>query len=99
MFPLFHVIDPSNAFKHIALIFKRSFLTKTNVTINCRLGVMDVSIMNIRIRLNIFKASSQPTFEDESEYFFVDVTDKMIEKTLPAILSSDSLGTCFSHGD
>ena len=60
---------------------------------------MDVSIMNIRVRLNIFIASSQPMFEDEYECFFVDVIDEIIEEALPALLSSDSLGTCISHGD
>jgi len=40
---------------------------------------MDVSVMNMRVRLNIFKASSQPMFKDASEYFFVDVIDEMIE--------------------
>ena len=38
-------------------------------------------------------------FEDESECFFVDVIDAMIEEALPAILSSDPFGTCLSHGD
>jgi len=32
-------------------------------------------------------------FEDELECFFVDLIDEMIEKVLPAILSSDPLGT------
>jgi len=61
--------------------------------------MMDVSVMNIRVRLNIFKASSQPMFEDKSECVFVDVIDEMIEETLPCILSNDSLGTCLFHGD
>jgi len=38
-------------------------------------------------------------FEDESKCFFVDVIDEMIEEALPAILSSDPLGTCLSRGD
>ena len=61
--------------------------------------MMDVSVMNIRVRLNIFKASAQPMFEDESECFFVDVIDEMIKEALPAILISDPLGTCLSRGD
>jgi len=55
--------------------------------------------MNMRVRLNIFKACSQPMLEDESEYFFVDVTDEMIEEALPAILCNDPLGIYLSHGD
>ena len=60
---------------------------------------MHVSVMNMRVGLNIFKACSQPMLEDESECFFVDVTDEMIEEALPAILCNDLLGICLSHGD
>jgi len=60
---------------------------------------MDVSVMNMRVRLNIFKASAQPVFEDESECFFVDMIDGMIEEALPTILSIDPLRTCLFHGD
>ena len=55
--------------------------------------------MNMRVTLNIFKASAQPVFEDESECLFVGVIDEMIEEAFPAILSSDPLGTCLFHGD
>jgi len=34
---------------------------------------MYVLVMNMRVRLNIFKASSKPVFEDDSECFFVNV--------------------------
>jgi len=86
-------IDPSYASKQIPLILGRTFLATTNATINCRSGAMDVSVMNMRVRLNIFKSSAQPVFEDESECFLVDVINEMIEKALPAILSNDPLGT------
>ena len=51
--------------------------------------------MNIRVRLNIFKASSQPVLENDSECFFVE----MIIEASHAILSKDPLGTCLSYGD
>ena len=54
---------------------------------------MDVSVMNMRVRLSHFKASSQPVLEDESECFFVVVIDEMVEKALPTILNKDSMGT------
>ena len=38
-------------------------------------------------------------FEDESEGFFIDVTDEMIEEALPAIMSSNPFGACLFHGD
>jgi len=55
--------------------------------------------MNMRVRLNIFRASTQPMFKDESECFFVDVIDEMIEEALLAILSNDPLGIYLSHED
>ena len=60
---------------------------------------MDVSVMNMRVKLNIFKASSQPVHEAESKCFFVDVIDKMIEDAIPAILNKDPLGTYLSLRD
>jgi len=78
-------MDSSHASKPIPLLLGRPFLAIANATINCRSGVMDVSIMNMRVRFNIFKASAQPVFEDESKCFFVDVIDEMIEEALPAI--------------
>jgi len=56
----FVVLDtnPSHAFKQIPLILGRPFLATANATINYRSGVMDVSVMNTRVRLNIFKASA-----------------------------------------
>jgi len=92
-------MNPSHASKQIPLILGRPFLATANATINCRSGVMDFSVMNMRVRLNIFKGSIQPVFEDESECFFVDVIDEMIKEALPAILASDPLETCLSRGD
>ena len=95
IFPVDFVVldmDRSHASKQIPLILGCPFLTTANATINCRSGVMDVSVMNMRVRLNIFKASTQPVLEDESECFLVDMIDGMIEEALPAILSIDPLG-------
>ena len=59
---------------------------------------MDVLVMNMRVGLHIFKASSQLVFEDESKCFFVDEIDETIKEALFAILSNDSMGTCLSQG-
>ena len=75
-------MDPSHTSKQIPLILGRPFLATANATINYRSGVMDVSVMNMRPRLNIFKASAQLVFENESECFFVDVIDEMIKEAL-----------------
>ena len=57
----------------------------------------DVSSMNMRVRLNIFKVSSQLVFEDESKCFIVEVINKIIEVVLFVILSKDPLGAYVSH--
>jgi len=101
-FPVDFVVldmDPSKASKQIPLILGRLFLATANATINYRSGVMDVSVMNMRVRLNIFRACSQPVLEDESKCFFIDEIDEIIEEALPAILCNDPLGTYLSDGD
>jgi len=92
-------MNPSHASKKISLILGRPFLTTGNATINCMSRVMDVLVMYMRIRLNIFKTSAQPVFEDESECFLFNVIDEIIEEVLPAILSGDPLGKCLFCGD
>jgi len=57
-------IDPSHASKQIPLILGCPLLATANATISCRSGVIDVSIMNMRVRLNIFTAFAQPMFKD-----------------------------------
>ena len=59
-FPVHFVVldmDPSHASKQIPLILGPPFLATANATINCRFGVMDVLVINMRVMLNIFKAS------------------------------------------
>ena len=48
-------IDPTHTSKQIPLILGRPFLAKDNATINCRSGVMDVSVMNMRVSLTFLK--------------------------------------------
>ncbi|KAI5654544.1 hypothetical protein M9H77_31731 [Catharanthus roseus] len=83
-------MDPGRSSQnHIPIILGCPFLATADATINCRIGVMDVSVMNMRIRLNIFKTSSQPSIEDNSDCYFVDLNDELIEETLPLICSKD----------
>ena len=85
--------------KQIPLILGRFFLATANATINYRLEVIDISVMNMRVRLNIFKTSCQPVFEDEFECFFSDVINEIIEEASSANLSNDPLGACLFRGD
>lgn len=84
-------MEPSHYSKQIYVIPGRPFLAIANATINCRSGMIDVSIMNMRIRLNVFNASSQPIFEDESKTFFIDMLDEIVDENLPVILLKDPL--------
>ncbi|KAF7810626.1 uncharacterized protein G2W53_037369 [Senna tora] len=68
------------------VILRRPFLATANATINCRTGVMDVSVLNMRVKLNVFKASSQPSIYDDSDCFKVDIIDEIIQEALPTIL-------------
>jgi len=88
LFPIDFVVldmDPNHAFKRISVILGCPFLATINATINYRSGVMDVSVMNMRLRLNSFRASSQLVLEDEWECFFIDVIDEMIGDALRTI--------------
>ena len=64
LFPTdFIVLDTEpmqNMRKQTPVILGRPFLATVNVTINCRTRVMDVSFGNMKVRLNVFKASHQP---------------------------------------
>ena len=92
-------MNPSHNSKQIPLILECPFLFTANATIDYRSGLMDISVMNMRVRLNIFRVSSQPVFEDKFEWLFADVIGEMIEEALPASKSNDQLGTCLFHGD
>ncbi|XP_021747322.1 uncharacterized protein LOC110713162 [Chenopodium quinoa] len=99
-FPVDFVVldmEPGNPSKNIPVILGRPFLATANATINCRSGEMDVSVLNMRIKLNIFKASTHPTIENESECFLVELIDELVEESLPALISKDALETSISH--
>jgi hypothetical protein len=40
----------------ISIILGRPFLAIANACINCRIGVMEISFGNMKVRLNIFNA-------------------------------------------
>ncbi|KAI5678354.1 hypothetical protein M9H77_09304 [Catharanthus roseus] len=83
-------MEPGRSFQnHILIILVRPFLATVDATINFRTGVMDISVMNMRVRLNIFKTSSQPSIEDNSYCYLVYVNDELIEETLPLMCSKD----------
>jgi len=66
-------IDPNHASKQIPVILGDLFLIIANAAINYRLRVMDVSVMNMRVKIDIFKDSFQHVLEDKAKCFFVNV--------------------------
>ena len=81
--------------KQTLVILGRPFLATANASINCRTGVMDVSFGNMKVRLNVFKASHQPPKKEDC--FAIDVIDELVEEALPYILTEDPLEACLSH--
>ena len=73
-------IDPTHTSKQICLILGYPLLATANATINYRLRLMDVSVMNMKVGLNIFKVPSQTVFEDGTECFFANVIDEIIKE-------------------
>ncbi|XP_057251679.1 uncharacterized protein LOC130591783 [Beta vulgaris subsp. vulgaris] len=64
-------IDPNLPKNNLPVILGRPFLATADATINCRTGVMDVSILNMRVKLNVFKTSSLSTNEEESACYAI----------------------------
>ena len=81
-------IDPHLPKNNISVILGRPFLATTDATINCRTRVVDVSILNMRFKLNVFKTSSLSSNEDESTCFSLHVLDN--SKTKPPFSSKTS---------
>jgi hypothetical protein len=54
--------------KQIPIILGRPFLATADANINCRSGVMDISVLNMRVKLNIFKDPCHPSLEVDHEY-------------------------------
>ena len=58
-----------------------------------------MDVMSMRVGLNIFKASSQPSLKYESKCFLVDLIDEMVEEALHILLSFDPLGVSFPNSE
>jgi hypothetical protein len=68
-FPVdFIVIDTElvhDVVNQIPVILGRPFLATANALINCRMGVMKISFVNMTVELNIFNINNQPLEYDE----------------------------------
>ena len=53
-----------NNYKPIPIILGRSFLATVNALINCRNGIINLSLRNMTLELNVFNMCNQPYDED-----------------------------------
>ncbi|XP_071718273.1 uncharacterized protein [Rutidosis leptorrhynchoides] len=69
-------IEPRNR-DEPTIILGRPFLATINAHINCRMGAMDISFGNRKMRINIFNSLHTP---DVHECYRIDVIDELVEK-------------------
>jgi hypothetical protein len=98
-FPMdFIVLDTENVphlERLIPVILGRPFLATANACINCRIGVMEISFGNMKVRLNIFTTFQHAP--NHNECFFVDNIEEYVEGSLPSLLTDDPLEACLTH--
>ncbi|XP_057948183.1 uncharacterized protein LOC131143831, partial [Malania oleifera] len=92
-FPVdFVVLDmepTDSAKKQILILLGRSFLVTANTCVQCRTGVMDISFGNMKLRLNVFCASQQASYDVPCKD--VDMVDECVEEVAPSTLFRDPL--------
>jgi hypothetical protein len=95
-FPVDFIVLDTEPIPHpkrlIPVIFGRPFLATANACINYRIGVMEISFGNMKVRLNIFTAFQHAP--DQNECFFVDNIEEYVKDSLPSLLTKDPLEAC-----
>ena len=93
----FDVLDTEpvlNASTQIYVILGRLFLATSNALINCRSGVMKISLGNMTVELNIFHISKQVlNNEDICE---VDMIESLVHDTFLQLSYEDPLEACLN---
>jgi hypothetical protein len=79
----------------ISVILGHPFLATASACINYRIGVMEISFGNMKVRLNIFNAFQHAP--DQNECFFVDNIEEYVEDSLPSLLADDPLEACLAR--
>ena len=83
-----------NASTQIYVILGRLFLATSNALINCRSGVMKISLGNMTVELNIFHISKQVlNNEDICE---VDMIESLVHDTFLQLSYEDPLEACLN---
>ncbi|KAL7596687.1 hypothetical protein Lser_V15G29498 [Lactuca serriola] len=87
----FLVPDTESTYKESqpSIILGRPFLATINAQINCRMGAMDISFGNRKLRINILNMF--PNSPSDYEYYRVDVVDDLVHQFTPKILHPNPL--------
>ena len=78
----------------ISIILDRSFPAIANACINCRMGAMNVSFGNRKLRLNVFNAIMGSQSDEFSE---VNILKGLVEEATPTTPSYDLLEAYLAH--
>ncbi|XP_071732806.1 uncharacterized protein [Rutidosis leptorrhynchoides] len=79
-------IEPKNKDGQPTIILGRSFLATINADINCKMGAMDISFGNRKMRINIFNFLHAPCAH---ECYQVDIVDEQVEKHASHLITND----------
>jgi hypothetical protein len=93
----FIVLDTEPAMNielQVPIILGYHFLATANALINCRIGVMKLSLGNMTVELNIFDINRQP-FEYE-EVKSTCLIEELVEDTVNELSSDNHLGECLT---
>ena len=93
----FDVLDTEpvlNASTRIYVILGRLFLATSNALINCRSGVMKISLGNMTVELNIFHISKQVL--DNEDICEVDMIESLVHDTFLQLSYEDPLEACLN---
>ncbi|XP_071687196.1 uncharacterized protein [Rutidosis leptorrhynchoides] len=88
-------IESRNRDAQPTIILGRPFLATINAHINCRMGSMDISFGNRKMRINIFNSLHAPNVH---ECYQVDVIDELVEKHTSHLITNDPVEV-FCLGD
>ena len=82
----------SNSKAQILVILGRPFLAISNAIINCRNGVLKLSIGNMTLEMSMFNIWKQP--KDDNDLHEMNFIDKLVHENFISTLPSDPLEAC-----
>jgi hypothetical protein len=78
----------------IPVVLGRPFSATSNALINCRNGIMKLTIGNMTVQLNIFNNYKQPGIDDDEKIHEVDMIQTLVEDKFSHSMFSDPIEAC-----